>query len=200
MPSHRSIELHLAPPLLSIFFPLLMAGVEVGVETGCSVKALLTEQFGISADYLSSRITTIFLNSKAVDNTATALIHDGAILALSGAMPGLVGATMRSGGYYAAMRGAMTYREEGEETGTRAGRIRLKLFNLLLEELGPRVLRRGILLSAERLQEFLTAQPDTFRPLGCWVEGRPVPIERLQQTEFSVAPDQQVKLQVHFGD
>ncbi len=114
-------EVQLAPELLSFFFPLLQQGVEVEVETGCSLKQLLIEQFGISADYIASRITTLFLNSRAVDDAATALVHDGAVLALSGAMPGLVGATMRSGGFYAAMRGAMTYQNEAEAARPPAG-------------------------------------------------------------------------------
>ena len=179
MAIERSVELQLAPELLKIFNPLLQEGVEVEIETGCSIKQLLTEQFGISAEFITGRITTLFLNSRAVDNVATALVHDGAVLALSGAMPGLVGATMRSGGFYAAMRGAMTYHEEGEIPVAKRGKIRLKLFNLLLEELGARILRRGILLSTERLHTFLADQPETFRPRGCWIDGRKVPVEQL---------------------
>ncbi len=152
----HSLEVQLAPELLRIFFPLLQQGVEVEVETGCTLKQLLIEQFGIPADYIASRITTLFLNNRAVDDAATAMVHDGAVLALSGAMPGLVGATMRSGGFYAAMRGAMTYHNEAELPTHRQGRIRLKLFNLLLDELGPRVLGRG--RGAER-----RAPPGVFR-------------------------------------
>ncbi len=172
-----SVELQLPPELLRIFFPLLQEGVEVDIATGCSVKQLLTDQFGISAEYIASRITTLFLNSRAVDNAATALVHDGAVLALSGAMPGLVGATMRSGGFYAAMRGAMTYRNDTEAPESRRGRIKLKLFNLLLDELGARVMMRGIVLGRERFQAFLAAQPADFRPRGSWLDGRPVAIE-----------------------
>lgn len=200
MPIDRSIELKLPTELLPIFFPLLMEGVEVEIETGISVKQLLIDQFGLTADYISSRITTMFLNSRAVDNAATALVQDGAVLALSGAMPGLVGATMRSGGFYAAMRGAMTYQNDGEIPLAKQGRIRLKLFNLLLEELGPRVLGRGILLSAERLQSFLAAQPAGFRPLDLRLEGRPLTMEQLRAGKLPVEDDQPLRLRAHFGD
>ncbi len=200
MPIDRSLELQLPPELLKIFFPLLMEGVEVEIETGASVKQLLIEQFGITADYISSRITTLFLNSRAVDNTATALVQNGATLALSGAMPGLVGATMRSGGFYAAMRGAMTYQNDGNISLAKQGRIKLKLFNLLLDELGPQVLTRGIVLSAERLRNFLSAQPETFRPLGLWLNGRPLTFEQLQGEALSVGIEDGLKLQIRFGD
>ncbi len=196
----RSIEVQLAPEHYKSFSLMLQQGVEVEVETGCSVKQLLTEQFGISADYISGRITTLFLNSRAVDDAATAMVHDGAVLALSGAMPGLVGATMRSGGFYAAMRGAMTYRNDDEVPAAKRGRIRLKLFNLLLEELGPRVLGRGIILSAEGLQRFFSAQPEGFRPLALRVDGRQIQAEQLQGGSLPVETGELLKLKIRFGD
>ena len=200
MPIDRSLELQLSPELLNIFFPLLMEGVEVEIETGASVKMLLIEQFGISADYITTRITTLFLNSRAVDNAATALVQDGAVLALSGAMPGLVGATMRSGGFYAAMRGAMTHHNEEQIPLARQGRIKLKLFNLLLDELGPRVLTRGIVLSAERLCRFLSAQPPGFRPLGCRLDGQALSVEQLRSQAQALKPADVLKLTVQIGE
>lgn len=193
-------EVQLTPELLRLFFPLLQQGVEVEVETGCSLKQLLIEQFGIPADYIASRITTLFLNSRAVDDAATALVHDGAVLALSGAMPGLVGATMRSGGFYAAMRGAMTYHNEAELPVHRQGRIRLKLFNLLLEELGPRVLGRGVVLSTAHLREFLAEFPTEFRFRGCWLDGRPLTVDRQRSLPELPGDEEQLKLKVQFGD
>ncbi len=200
MAIERSVEVTLAPELLRIFFPLLQEGVEIEVETGCSVKELLTGQLGISAEYIAKRITTLFLNHRAVDNTVTSLVHDGAVLALSGAMPGLVGATMRSGGYYAAMRGAMTYHEDSEVPIARTGRIRLKLFNLLLDELGARVLGRGILIAPERLRDFFGTQPETFRPRGCWLDGRKIPPEQFLQETIQVEAGKRLQLKVYFRD
>lgn len=200
MPIDRSLELQLPPELLNIFFPLLMEGVEVEIETGASVKKLLIEQFGITADYISSRITTLFLNSRAVDDAATALVQDGATLALSGAMPGLVGATMRSGGFYAAMRGAMTYQNDTDIPLAKQGRIKLKLFNLLLDELGPRVLTRGILLPAEGLRRFLSAQPPGFRPLSCRMDGQALSVDQLQGQAQSLGSGEVLKLKVQIGE
>jgi len=196
----RSVEVSLAPELLWIFFPLLQKGVEVEVETGCSVKKLLTEQFGISDDYINGRISTVFLDSRAVDKKESAIVHDGSALALSGAMPGLVGATMRSGGFYAAMRGAMTHRGDDEIPAARRGRIRIKLFNLLLQELGPRLLRHGVLLKVEDLKDLLAGQPPEFRFRGCLVDGRKVPAEDLRGGNGLGEAGQKLKLKVQFGD
>jgi len=199
MPVGRSIEVQLAPELLRIFFPLFEEGVEVEVVAGCSIRELLIEQFGIAAEYIASRITTVFVNHRAVDNMDSARIYDGAVLALSGAMPGLVGATMRSSGYYAAMRGNMTYRNETAAPEVKSGAIKLKLFNLLLPELGPRLLQRGILLSVARWQEFLAQQPEQLRVRGYWLDGRLLPVDQLRAGNLPVATEV-VKLKVYSGD
>jgi hypothetical protein len=197
MPAGRSIEVQLAPELLRIFFTLFEEGVAVEVETGCSIRELLIEQFGIAAEYIASRITTVFVNHRAVDNMDNALIYDGAVLALSGAMPGLVGATMRSGGYYAAMRGNMTYRNEAAAPEVKTGMIKVKLFNLLLPDIGPRLLLHGILLPEERWQEFLAQQPEKLRVRGYWLDGQPLPAAQIHHCP---AAANGVKLKVYFGD
>src|SRR6185369_7098417 len=142
---------------MSGFFPLLEQGVRVACRVGVTLEDLLVNQWGIEADYVAQRITTMFLNSRAVDDIARSVVHGGSVVALSGAMPGLVGATMRRGGFYAAMRGAMTFREEifgGEQGG---GRVRVKLFNLLLKELGRGFLARGMIMTGAELSAFLMA-------------------------------------------
>ena len=54
------------------------------------------------------------LDGKPVDDIGAALVQDGSTLALSAAMPGLVGATLRRGGAYSSFRSAITYHETGE--------------------------------------------------------------------------------------
>ncbi len=198
----RSLELTLVPDSLRMFFPLLQQGVDIEVEVGVSVKALLIEQLGLSTDYIASRISTLFLNSKAVDDTAQAFIHDDSVLALSGAMPGLVGATMRSGGYYAAMRGAMTYRSDEQDVSSSChkGRIRIKLFNLLLEELGPRFLSHGILLSWQRLRELTVSQSKDFCPRRCRLDGKPVTADYLLEMGKMENSGELVALKIDFGE
>ncbi|PNU21281.1 hypothetical protein C2E25_03035 [Geothermobacter hydrogeniphilus] len=189
MPDTPSLELQLPKDHLANFFPLFQEGVEVEVEVGHTVRQMLMEQFNISRDYQANRITTIFLNHKAVDDAAAALIEDGATLALSGAMPGLVGATMRSGGHLAAMRDGMTYRNPEQAPATGRGRIRLKLFNLLLPELAPRILLHGILLEPQRLRSLFAEQPESFHTGG-----------RLPTADKRLWENEHLELRVLFGD
>jgi hypothetical protein len=135
---------------LSTFFPLLQRGVTVQAIVGCSLRELLTGQFGIPADYVTGRITTIFLDNSPVDDL-DATIREGARVTLSAAMPGLVGAVMRRSGFYAALRQGITHAESAGQAEAASGTVRLKLFNLLLPELAPLILARGVLLERSEL-------------------------------------------------
>jgi hypothetical protein len=156
------LHLTIFPEQLPVFFPFLQQGVRIRAQVGCSVSELLVQHFGITPDYIRTRITTLFLNSRAIDKADEAIVGDGAVLALSGAMPGLVGATMRSGGYYAAMRSSISYQGSEEQELVREGTIRIKLFNLLLSELGGIILRQGILLPGPDLLAFFREQQEDF--------------------------------------
>lgn len=147
------------------FFPILQQGFRVTARVGCTLRKLLCEQFALGNDYVTDRITTIFLNGKATDDLDTAVIRDGATIALSAAMPGLVGATMRRGGYYAAMRSGITHAEDQVGGEDAIGTVRIKLFNMLLPELGPDFLRRGVVVEAADMTEFLASRSGEFRQL-----------------------------------
>lgn len=142
------------------FHPLFQQGVGVTIQTGSSLEDLLCCQWHIDRDYVMHRISTLFLDSKPVDDLPSAMVHDGATLALSGAMPGLIGATMRRGGVLASFRNGITYCETAEEQGDGRGRITLKLFNLLINELGPQFLARGIWVPRTRLTALFPGRPD----------------------------------------
>ena len=90
---------------------------------------------GIDEDYLAQRIKTIFLNAKVVDDVDSAIVPKDATMALSGAMPGLVGAIMRSGGFYAPMRRQISHRKNLPASGPETGQLTLKLWNLVVKEL-----------------------------------------------------------------
>ena len=70
------------------------------VKVGCSISELFSGQFNISPEYFKDRVQTIFLEGNPVDDTRTAIVKDGSHIAISGAMPGLVGAVLRKGGFY----------------------------------------------------------------------------------------------------
>jgi hypothetical protein len=153
----RQVDVTLAHGHAQSFSGLLQRGVSVVASTGCSLWTFLTGELGIPPDYVKERITTIFLDGDVVDSLERSVVRDGSLLALSAAMPGLVGATMRRGGYYAAMRAAITHGlESPPPSGAGAvGTVRVKLFNLLIPELGPVLLARGILLEQREVAEAL---------------------------------------------
>ena len=143
---------------ISDFVALLRTGFRVKSQVGCSVKDFLCGQMGLTIEYYENRILTLFLNSKPVDNPETVQVQDGATLALSAAMPGLVGATMRRGGHYGRMRGSITHADDNQTCVAETGRITLKLFNLVLKELGPYFLSRGVWLDSKILKDFFKDQ------------------------------------------
>jgi hypothetical protein len=141
---------------------LLESGLRLDVKVGCSLAQLLCQQIGIPQDYLDNRIQTLFLNAKAVDNVDTATVTDGAVIALSAAMPGLVGATLRKGGAFSGLRAAISQQDSEVAEGLTPGSITLKLFNLVAQELGPALLARGVIFSGKSFGDYLdtTAPPD----------------------------------------
>jgi hypothetical protein len=129
---------------------------------GCNIKSFLTQQLGISPEYIAERIQSIFLEGRPVDDIDSAMVHDGSHLSLSAAMPGLVGATMRRGGFYGALRSSITYKESDSHCEITEGCVHLKLFNLLMKEMGPDLLNRGIYLKSSQLAGFLSGLPSEF--------------------------------------
>jgi hypothetical protein len=166
---------------MPFFLSLCQKGFMVPAQIGCSLKALLQEQFGISPVYLEERIKTIFLNGKSVDDPDTAIIRNGSTLALSAALPGLAGATLRRGGYLAPLRTQLTYKENEATISPESGIISVKLFNLLVNELGPIFLKRGILFHRHDFSEFWLSLPGEFWK-GCRaakVNGQQVGVKEL---------------------
>jgi len=151
----ESLALRVPPGQLDAFFPLFQRGVTVPTLVGCSLKSLLCDQFAIPADYVAGRILTIFCDSQPVDDLDRTIIRDGSKIALSAAMPGLVGASMRRGGPLAGMRRGISHGEDKGEAARESGTVLVKLFNLLLEELGPLILSRGVLLERDELGDLL---------------------------------------------
>jgi hypothetical protein len=150
-----SLRLNLDADAIHTFFPLLQQGFMVKAQVGCSIKTTLCNQFGLSPQYVETRIKTIFLDGKPVDDIDSAIVKEGSTLALSAAMPGLAGAILRSGGQLAPLRGEIAHREGNQALTRREGMVIVKLFNLIMDELGPIFLKRGILLRREHLENFL---------------------------------------------
>jgi hypothetical protein len=190
-----TLSLVVKEEMVPIFFQLLGHGFSLNVQTGCSVKELLCRQLGIPEDYLDERIKTVFMNSRVVDDLSSAIVNESSTLALSGAMPGLVGAILRSGGFYASMRSQISYDQNKPSSVARAGKITLKLLNLVVKELGPAFLEQGIWFNGRGLQEFIKHHLEELktRKAVSELDGEPVEINSLPGLDWD---DKTVFLQV----
>ncbi len=168
MKKHEPITLHVtvAEDRVASFTPLLTKGFMVKTKVGCSVQEMICRHLGLGADYLEHRIQTIFLDGKAVDRVEDAVVDQNATLALSAAMPGLAGATLRRGGAYASMRRQITHKGCPRSPMIKDGTITLKLFNLVAKDIGPVFLTQGIWVNGEDVQRLFRKAPQHFRK-GC---------------------------------
>jgi len=147
---------------LGLLAPALQQGLQWSVPAGISLQQLFVDHWRLDPDFVARRISTIFLDGHPVDDLAAARIRPGAHLALSGAMPGLVGAVMRRGGLLGSLRSGITHRETAADVGGGETRITVRLFNLLIPELGPQLLALGPTIRAGDLPAPLRARvPDT---------------------------------------
>jgi hypothetical protein len=153
------LNIHLPVDQLERFFPLFQRGITLPATIGCSLKNLLCGQLAIPEEYVTERITTVFCDNCPVDDFDKTIIQEGSRIALSAAMPGLVGATMRRGGFYSALRQGISHLMQAAPAVPEDGTVTLKLFNLLMTELGPSVMAHGILLDSQDLQELRQVIP-----------------------------------------
>lgn len=171
-----SLTLTVQPFLVSRFFRILQRGFTLRTRLGRSVAEVLCSELALSEEFLDTKVQTLFLNGKAIDDPHTAMVSDGAVIALSSAMPGLVGATLRRGSTYAAMRSQITYDRTESSLSRAEGTITIKLYNLLLDELGKTVLENGITIGRDLLADFLKDREEDFRTgcLSAVFDGAPV--------------------------
>lgn len=167
MKNQASLFLSLRADQFPLFFPLLQQGFALRTHVGCTIGTMLCKNWGIAPEYVEDQIKTIFLDGKPVDDIHSAIVRDGSALALSAAMPGLVGSTFRRGSHLAAFRDTITYRNEAvRESSDQEGIVILKLFNLMVRELGPAFLEKGIWIKQNELRDILGRQRDDLRA-GC---------------------------------
>ena len=174
---------------------LLTPSFSVKVRVGIDLKTFVCQELGVHEEYFEERIQTIFLNSKPVDDVAKALVHDGSVLALSAAMPGLVGATFRKGGQYSWMRRSISHTGNDGQGEATDGWVTIKLFNMVLKELGTGFLEQGVWIDGGRVQDFIKEQPQEFllHIQALPLNGMPMPPDDFMKQDLS---DTSVFLQV----
>jgi hypothetical protein len=128
---------------------LFQSGVQLKVKAGVSINNLLCKQLSLDKTYVDNRISTIFVNGQPVDDIDTAIIKNNDTLALSGSMPGLLGATLRRDSHLAPFRDTITFKGYRDNIVQHYGLIHLKLFNFISQEVGPLLLQRGVMVDLE---------------------------------------------------
>ena len=139
----QTLHLVIREPMPTALLRPFQKGARIEVEVGGDLLSLLTDELCLTEAGIA-KIQTIFYQSKPVDDISTCTVQDGGVLALSAALPGLVGAVLRRGGFWSAMRDSITHQDEEAEHTTSRGIITVKLFNFMLAEVGPLLLERGI--------------------------------------------------------
>jgi hypothetical protein len=157
---------------LPSFSLLLQSGFVVRTGACGSIRAFLERELGLAPSFIEEVIQSIFLDGKPVDDLDSAHVKDGCTLALSAAMPGLVGATMRRGGFYASLRSGISYSSDDRCHIDCCGDVTVKLFNLVAAELGADLLERGIEVGSRHLEDFLASRPAEF-----WADCRSVVVD-----------------------
>ena len=147
--------LQVSSALLPTFYQMLEQGFMVTAPMGCSVKDFICHHLDVDSGYLAERIQTIFLNQKPVDNPDAALLSKGSVVALSAAMPGLAGATLRKGGRLAALRSQISCRTVGRGPSGEETPVRVKFFNRVARDLGAACFEKGVRLPRSSLKWFL---------------------------------------------
>jgi len=189
--SYSRLAFTIDETLVSCFYALLQQGVMIRRRTGCNVAAFLRDELKAGEETIE-KIQSIILDGKPVDDLETARIKDGSTLALSAAMPGLVGATLRRGGAYSSFRSAITYHETKEACEPGEGVVIIKIFNLLMSGLGRDLLNKGVMVPAGDLSDFIGEQSHDFWQ-GCrqiTLDGNPVASATLRDTAWLSGRDQ----------
>jgi len=153
--SIRDLELTVEARLLPLFFGFLQSGFLLELTVDGTVSEFLQNRCKLSTDEIAERVATVFIDGQPVDDIEQAIVRDRCTLALSGAMPGLVGAVMRSNSPLRSFRGSITHQGSESDSETGQGLIRVKLFNTVLRDVGPVLLRDGILLEPQKVGELL---------------------------------------------
>ncbi len=162
---------------------LLHQGFYVFVKSGLSLHEIMVLEFKIPEEYIQDRIQTVFMDCCPVDDVKHAYPGPGSSLALSIAMPGLAGALMRKGGYYALLRNSISHQPHNLKQAAASIPLQIKLFNFLAGELAENFLGRGVFFENKVLKDFVQQQKQSFwaPPANVFLQDKLVKIQDLER-------------------
>jgi hypothetical protein len=173
MEEARRIDLVLDPRGSRRFLGLVSEGIGVAAPAGCDLDTFFFRCLGLDPDYAANRVRTVFLNGRPVDDTSRAVLAPGDEVALSTAMPGLVGICMRRDSPIKSFRRDITH-DPAAGTARTPGQggtipVTVRLFNFIAAEAGPSLLAHVVYLAGERLARVLA---DGASILGAALDGK----------------------------
>jgi hypothetical protein len=163
MDNINRLKLTVSAALLPYFSQLLEQGFILKAPLGCSIRDLICGQLGLESQYLEEKIQTIFLDHKPVDDPDSAILHEGAVMALSAAMPGLAGATLRKGGRFAALRKRISCDTAAERRSEQKTKVTIKYFNMVAKELGRKHFDKGVWIKGSNLNWFFSKHIENLK-------------------------------------
>lgn len=141
---------------------LLQASFGLPVPGSLSVAEFLAGWLDLPEETVT-KVQSVFLNGSPVDDLETAMLDPDCTLALSAALPGLLGATLRRAGYYARLRESISYgRKADPATDHGPFVLRMRLLNMTGRDLAACVLDKGVVLLRDELRTFFARQPAGF--------------------------------------
>ncbi|WP_147821235.1 hypothetical protein [Salidesulfovibrio onnuriiensis] len=149
------ITIHVKRGGLGLWSTLLQKGVEVQALVGISVASFLEEQLGLDSAYVENVVRTIFVNGSPVDDIDTVPVRDGDVLALAGAMPGLVGIAMGRQSLVGGFREDISCRGGGVLDKGEVGLVTVKAFNVVARTVGEAMLGHGVVVPVDYLAAYL---------------------------------------------
>lgn len=124
----------------------LQQGVMVPLKRPTRIGVLVRRILNVDGGAFEREVKTLMLNNRVVDDPDVSLVSPGDVLVLSGAMPGLVGAMLRTDSPIKAMRSTIT--AEGAPPGNRGSAehsgFLLKAFNTILRRHLEDILDYGV--------------------------------------------------------
>ena len=178
--SIQNLRLRLKPHQDSRLLPIFQQGVYLKGRAGLPLAVIL-EEAGFSRDYLEQKVQTVFLDGSPVDDLDSRIVKGGSVIALSAAMPGLAGAILRKGSPISALRSKTSAGMDPDCTEGAMLTLRLKLFNTIAKEMGPRLLHSGIILKSSDLEDFLLNRRELVEEavLEAELDGSPLSLANL---------------------
>ena len=136
---------------------VLQAGFFRESSQGVTLFSFLSSLPDFTEDYIINRVQTIFLNGDPVDDMNLSFSSETATLALSAAMPGLVGSLFRKSTILTSLRETAVQKQVRDDGAPVV--VRVKFFNVISVEKGAALLAGGAALHSDDLVSFLELRP-----------------------------------------